>query len=490
MENPPNVIVVMWDAVRASNTSLDGYERETTPNLVDIAKESVTFTETRATTSWTLPSHASIFTGLYPRQHGTTSSNLRFQMSDRHLATQLSNAGYTTGLFTSNTYLKTPTFGLSPEFDFVFSSPDDVPFQNGIDPDAFVKQHGKGSYIKFLQAAIAHNYPARSLLNGITKKIKEFSVDESQPVTREAELYINGFIDWVDQTDQPFFGFVNLMDAHAPYQPPEEYTEYVDSGYDEIPQTPPWLYLSEQEPAENLTTLQGLYDGCISYIDAQLGHLYRQLDERNLLEDTVVVITGDHGEAFGEQAEACRDGILYGHTLGVEEVLLRVPLVIRFPGAKHAGERVTDLVSLKDLYYTLLEESGVNSITDKTKLLYPDTPSPEWVFAEWDGFTKNAREGAARYDVDLNRYDQNMYAYYENETGDPVKYVTNNKGCDCAWHLKNDSVRENITSKQFDMVQNRFNSRIDKLEGKSKKLKDDVEISKKTRKDLENLGYI
>ncbi|GAB3669322.1 sulfatase [Halopiger thermotolerans] len=490
MADKPNILFIVWDTVRSQNTSLNGYHRTTTPELTKIAKEAVQFTEARASAPWTLPSHASIFTGLYPREHGTTSQNLKFSLSDRHLASQLSTAGYETGLFTSNTYLSTPTFGLTQGFDFVFSNKEDVLFSDGMNPDAFTKIHGTGSYIEFIRSSLTHESTLKSILNGITQKTKDFGLQNmTSSHTEDSTEYIDALFDWIEATEDPFFGFLNLMDAHAPYCPPRNFNNYSGESHKDIPQTPPWLYLSGNKPKENLSKIEDIYDDCITFLDSMLSEIYRRLDGNGYLEDTIIIITSDHGEAFGEVAETGRNRILYGHTQGVDEVLLHVPLVIRFPDKRYAGKVVDDLVSLKDLYYTIRNEVGLGNANDKTRLLYPDTPKPEWVIGEWYGFTDNARQSAEEHGVDLDQYDQELVAYYENSDSDLLKYSRSNNGWDHAWSLRNGSIVDDISDTEINALRSRASRRIDSLNNAASEGQT-VDISEETIDDLESLGYI
>jgi arylsulfatase len=492
MADMPNVLFIVWDAVRAQNTSLLDYERDVTPTLADLADETVQFTEARAPAPWTLPSHASIFTGLLPSQHATTSGSLRFTHDGRHLASRLSDARFNTGLFTSNTYLGSPEFNLSTGFDFKYTTSGDVPFPEGIDPDAFAKMNGTGAYLDFLRAAASHSYPMRSILNGVVNKALTDvgSSGDRHASAGEAATYVDAFFDWLDTVDGPFFGFLNLMDAHAPYVPPDEYTHFAPDSLEDVPQTPPWQYLNGEEPVANLSTLCDLYDGCIQYLDAKLREMYNRLADRGLLDDTILVVAGDHGEAFGERAEACRDGVLYGHTVGVEEVLVHVPLVVRFPSARHGGSTVESLVSLKDVYHTLLHETGVESVDDDRSLLHPGTPGLKWTLSEWHGLTDNARSGAAEYDVDLDRYDQELFAYYEPSADGIVKCVWNGDGCERIWRLADRANVGELPIREGETIRDRRLRRVGQLQPVGDGASGPVKVSDETLEDLEELGYI
>ncbi len=165
---------------------------------------------------------------------------------------------------------------------------------------------------------------------------------------KDAKRVTNDFLRWLrGQQDRPFFAFLNYFDAHFPYRLPESlYGKFGPpaGGYPpgEIEQPTPELY----QPWENV------YDGAIAYIDQQLGVIFDTLAEQGLLERTIVVVTSDHGESFGEHGQAFHYSSLYATEL-------RVPLVISFPGNVPNGVRVTDPVTLRDLPATVLQLAGI-----------------------------------------------------------------------------------------------------------------------------------
>jgi arylsulfatase A-like enzyme len=174
MSNRPNVILLVWDAVSARNTSLHGYHRDTTPFLDSFVEEdAVQYTQARATSSWTFPSHASMITGLYPQEHQATSKTSKFALQDQALPTLLEREGYRTVLMTNNTYLRAQEFGFSNSFGSILS--DSLVSAGGktvADPEIHAKVHGNGEYLSFIKQSLRSSSPAKSLLKGVTHKFK------------------------------------------------------------------------------------------------------------------------------------------------------------------------------------------------------------------------------------------------------------------------------------------------------------------------------
>jgi arylsulfatase A-like enzyme len=274
------------DAVRNDHLSCYGYERPTTSHIDALAQEGVLFESCAAPAPWTVPSHGSLFTGLYPTSHGAHAEHLALSPLNTTLAEVLRDAGYETGGFSANIYLS-PTLG----FDQGFAT-----------------------------------YDVRLMDDGRPK-----------PVRAAAEM--NALVlPWVEaraRDDRPFFLFVNYMDAHAPYLPPPPYdTLYGDP--------------MDREDERKIA----LYDGGIAYMDSEVGRLLDRLDELGLTDDTLIIVTADHGEFLGEHG-------LWDHKQHLYEEVLNVPLVMRYPPRLPRGQYVASLVQLTDVMPTVLTLAGV-----------------------------------------------------------------------------------------------------------------------------------
>ena len=316
--NAPNVLLLILDTVRAQSLSVYGYHRPTTPTLESLARDGIRFDRALATAPWTLPSHASLFTGRYPPETGAD-WNRPMRTTDPTIAEAFSQAGFATGGFVANLAYTTWLHGLSRGF-----------------------QH-YADYPMSLSQLLGSSNVNRRLLrlwNRATHQYHEVG-------SKNAELVNGEFLRWLDRrpSSRPFFAFLNYFDAHMPYLPPAPYRSLY------LVQEPPTrsIYQDVQRARPTQDVIDGLrdtYDGAITYLDAQLGRLFAELERRGLAANTIIVVTSDHGEAFGEH------GFLdHGASLYLPE--LHVPLIVRLTGQQHRGCVVNDWVTLRDLAATL-----------------------------------------------------------------------------------------------------------------------------------------
>lgn len=506
MNNPPNVILLIWDAVRARNTSLHWYGRNTTPFLDSLVEEdAVWYLQARATSSWTLPSHTSMATGLYPQEHQANSKTLQFGLNQRHIATRLGEQGYQTGLFTNNTYLRADEFGFADAFDTVTSDLLGSTDATGIvDPEIHAKAHGHGAYLPFIKQSLRSSSPIRSLSNGVLHKLTNAypSLNDliSEPDTTEdwetddgAASCVDSLFEWIGDDDSPFFAFFNLLEAHAPYRPQSGYRQYVQNDdFKQLPQTPPWEYYADQHPPEYLDDLQDLYDGCLHYVDEITNELLTRLDERDLYDDTIVVIAGDHGEGFGEPG-VCRPRCI-GHAGGIEEELLHVPLVIKYSDQQFGGDSVSEVVSLKDLYATLLTDclDAPAELSDHAETLHPDTPFAGRALAQRNGITQAMLDSVDEFGLDRDHFDQHLVSYYETGTDSSVvKYAFSlQSDCNVCETVSPAGRTAPLDSEQCAELKASGRAFFDGLEPVENRSTRSVEITTETQDRLEDLGYM
>jgi arylsulfatase A-like enzyme len=315
----PDVVLVSIDSLRADHLGSYGYARPTSPTIDRLAAGGVRFEHAISSTSWTLPAHAALFTGLYDSAHGLVDNGQR--MSDVHvtLAERLRDAGYHTAGFFGAPYLH-PTFGLAQGFDF---------YESCMTPELASAESARAD--SFSEKSFAH-------------------ADVTGPRTLAAVRR------WLEQLDErPFFLFLHLWDVHYDYIAPREYVDLFDPGY-EGPIDGRNVYYSlaihPRMPERDLRHLIALYDAEIRFTDEILGRVLGALEERGRLEDAIVVVTADHGEEFFEHGNK-------GHQRTLYDEVVRVPLVVSWPGRVPAGVVVEDPVRLIDVMPTLLSLAGV-----------------------------------------------------------------------------------------------------------------------------------
>ena len=390
----PNIVLITLDTVRADHLSCYGYRRLTTPSLDRFSQEGVLFKNAYAPSPWTLPSHASLFTGMYPTRHGayfspTEDKNfsstvrekgdagsdnpfgyyiLRLSEANKTLAEVLAENGYKTagiigGPFTGS------VFGLAQGFDYY-----DEKF---IDAEKDIK--------------LSLIYQAVDLFSSL----KDFITQHGYSGEKRLAFHRNtAAFRWLDKNhDQPFFLFINYFDAHNPYLPPRSYRWYFGkkdkdsvvknrhSGTDmSYCAAEADLISSVVNGKHHLTPEEkdfvvSLYDGEIRYLDDCLSLLFERLKALKVYDNTLIIVTSDHGEAFGEHN-------LMAHSKTLYEELLRVPLVMKYPSGSLQQRGVIERrVSLVDVMPTIVSFLGysIPPIIDGEPLTAVERP----IIAEW-----------------------------------------------------------------------------------------------------------
>jgi len=319
-EGAPNVLLLILDTVRADDMALYGYERATTPEIENVAAAGVTFDRAIVTAPWTLPSHASMFTGL-PAHKLSTDFDRMLDDAVPTLAEVLARRGYATGGFVANPTYASRASGLHRGF-------------------ASYRDH-EVSVEELIDNAF---WPRRVVERG-----RELLGRQGRLVRKTAEDVNREVLGWVPSDGRPFFAFLNYFDAHEPYEPHPPFDTKFSK---ESPRF--WLMKGWQKrrSRQELQEIRDAYDGNIAYIDHHIGELLRALEERGLMRNTIVIISSDHGEHFGEH------GGIMSHANSLYLPLLHVPLVIAYPPRVPAGRRVQEAVSLQDLSATVLDLVG------------------------------------------------------------------------------------------------------------------------------------
>jgi len=318
----PNLILVSIDSLRADHLGCYGYGRDTSPFLDRLAAEGARFEEAVSTTSWTLPAHAAMFTGLVDTTHGVVDNGLALSGSHLTLAEVLKRRGYQTAGFYGGPYLH-PTFGLAQGFDRWQSCMSAMRADLGT------------SAVR--AAAMDENGASHDDVTG--------------PRTlAEVRSWLAGGV------HAPVFLFLHMWDVHYDYVPPPEYVERFDPGYDG-PVDGRGVAVDESIAAgmdpRDRAHLVACYDGEIRFTDDILERIFEELRGAGLLEDAVVVVTADHGEEFFEHGGKAHQRTLF-------DEVLRVPLIVWGPTRVPAGLECEEQVSLIDLMPTLARLGGVD----------------------------------------------------------------------------------------------------------------------------------
>ena len=333
----PNVILITLDTTRADHLTPYGYKRDTTPFLAKLASEGVLFENAFAVSSWTLPSHSSIFTGKLPSVHGATYQHLWLDSSEDCLAEILKRKGYQTAAFVSGPFLLA-AFNVTQGFEYYDDQLDPL---SGIQRLMFVK-----------------------VIRRFYQKPLWWVDGQRNAIEVNQQLF-----KWFDHNSKrkPFFAFINYFDPHDPYLPPAAYSKMYRTSPSRMNGRIEGIY-SDRSTGERIAkdgkplreddyeALKALYDGEIRFMDDQLSKLFDYLRQNSLLSNTLVVITSDHGESIGEHK------ILdHGHALYEEQI--RVPLLMIGPNIPK-GKRISGIIRNIDILPTLMEYLKLTSPSD------------------------------------------------------------------------------------------------------------------------------
>jgi arylsulfatase A-like enzyme len=346
----PNVLLIVLDTVAAEHLSLHGYHRPTSATLDALAPHAIRFSRAQATSSWTLPSHASMFTGRWPHE---LSAGWHTPLDGVHptVAEFLGARGYATAGFAANYWYCATDSGLDRGFttyrDYIF--PELTAFHLAVLVDRTVD--GLQAFEQFLKQSLNLQFlkPAVQYLWLL------FNAER-----KEAEVVNREFLDWLSrrrQPERPFFAFLNYYDAHYPYQLPKTGIHRFgskprDDRESDLIQN--WFPLDKRELSpDQIAFVRDSYDDCVANLDEYLGRLMDELERRRLLDHTWVIIAADHGESFGEHPG------VFCHGTSLYQTELHVPLLILPPTGVQLNRVIDEPVSLRDLAATVVDLTGL-----------------------------------------------------------------------------------------------------------------------------------
>lgn len=376
----PNVLLISIDTVRADHLSCYGYERETSPTLDRLAKEGVRFERTFSTSSLTLPAHYSLFTGLEVSAHGVCSERLwaeehALEIRGSMLAERFSAADYATGGFHTSADLDA-SFELSAGFE---------------------------TYERVGHSAYTHPLFSKRVQQlrdqGDEDTLAEWMRAEPELFSDHREVAdeaVDAAIQWIAVTgERNYFCFLHLVDARNDYAPPPPFDTKFDPDYSGSIDGRASLLRAEMTERD-LEHVIALYDGEIAWVDSQIKRLLEGLDELGKLDNTLVVVTSDHGEEFFEHG-----GKLHGRTLHTES--LHVPWILWWPAGLESRVRIEESTGIVDIAPTLGAlcelESVASSGRDVSPLIAGDALPPRELVSELLVFGDSNRAPTRRLSV-------------------------------------------------------------------------------------------
>lgn len=321
----PNFILIISDATRADHLSSYGYARKTTPNLEDFARHGVLFENAISASSWTLPAIASMMTNLLPHQHGASADH-PLAIGPRTLPEILAMAGYETAGFSANPYFGISPWGLGRGYETYTDS----------------------------TAALGYSVDATRLGHEFIEPLSEALFHHSRFAEFNAHQLNQRVYHWLDhRSERPFFLCVHYNDAHDSYEVPSPYDHTYGHVFEETKQLLPSAKYSRIElTADQRQNVIAAYDDSLRFVDAQVGELLRFVQNSPDRDNTYIIFTSDHGEAFGEHHS-------YTHGWDLYREVLHVPLMVAGPRVP-AGLRVRDLARTRQIFPTVLEMAGLN----------------------------------------------------------------------------------------------------------------------------------
>jgi arylsulfatase A-like enzyme len=338
----PNVLIVLIDTLRADHLGCYGYGRPTSPAIDRLATQGTLFLHATSQSTWTKPSTASLFTGRYPSQHQAYLERSRIPDAELLLPEALAQLGYRTAVFSGNPWV-TPEYGFAQgveHFDSIYD-------------ERFARVTLYMQTLKRINMLLSDK---RRVYNFVKSRVQH-----TPSTTARDQVLLGHLIHWLDDVgNHPFFAHVQLMSPHHPYDPPPPFDRFVPkSGLAPVTTYPHKSYFFFDQGAPlapaALADMVGRYDGDILFADGVVERILAALDARGLAENTVVVLTSDHGEEFYDHQN-------WGHGQSVYEELAHVPLIIRYPKAFPAGQRVERPVMLVDVMPTILALAGAAPI--------------------------------------------------------------------------------------------------------------------------------
>ncbi len=366
----PDILFLVLDTQRADRLGCYGYDRPISPNLDHFTARGVLFEQAIAPAQWTIPSHASMFTGQYPITHQVTQSSHRLDPARPHLIELLSQGGYETVGFCNNPLVGILNNGFKRGFQHFYNYGGAIPSLPGESTrlprplnrlaegyTQFLRRISYPIQNFFGQSDLAFRLSLQSWATPLWSKMANFKGQNVRSVkdvahylrTRERQ-----------NSEKPLFLFLNLMETHLPFWPPGRYVDQVAPYMRDSKEARTIMRSWNREAyrwaaplAEPLAEFEGqilsdMYDAEVAYQDDYLGELFAVLDQRARRANTLTIIVADHGDGLGEHS-------YFGHAFVAYQELVHVPLIVDWPARWPQGERVSTPVSTRRVFHTMLE---------------------------------------------------------------------------------------------------------------------------------------
>jgi len=414
----PNIILISIDALRADHLGCYGYHRNTSPNIDQLAREGLLFKNCFSQACSTLASHTSIFLSQYPWTHKITGSKKKVGKSSVTLAEILKNRDYITGGFAGGGFISS-AYGLGRGFDFLFAKPS---------------------------------------------------------TWRTLEFHKDNLFRWLEKVkDKRFFLFLHTYDVHSPYDPPMPYRALYIGDYSDqrcLNKLVDYELTALNVSPEEIDYIIALYDAGINYLDDEIGELVKELKKLNIFNNSVIIISADHGERLGE-----RRGV-FGHGGKASRIVSHIPLIMRVPGITQ-GKVIEEIVESIDITATIM---------DILDIFLPEGMQGKSLLplikgcASGGNFIAYTSDGGEK--ADLSR------AIRTKEW----TYIMNQNGPDELYDRINDPKEQNNIIEKRPMIAQKLKEELKDfivLTGEAKpQVAEEVHIDEELKKQLKSLGYL
>jgi len=485
----PNVVVVVLDTARYADvrTTVDG--TQTTPFLNELASTGTSFEAAYTPVPWTLPAHASLFTGTYPSKHGAHAGHKHLSDELTTIAELFAAAGYSTVAVSNNTWIS-EEFGFGRGFETFHKTWQYV--QNDVDLGSVAREYEGMAKLRELAAAMFEGNPVLNLANAVYGQFLRNATDNG---ARKTNRWIRSWLRDRRGAD-PFFLFVNYLEPHLPYRPPREHAaQFLPDGttYEEAMDVSQdaWAYLAGKtsHSERDFEALRALYRGELSYVDQRVRELKETLVRAGAWDDTVLVVTGDHGENIGDHG-------LMDHQYCLYETLTHVPL-LACGGPFSDGESVRDRVQLTDVGPTLAELAGLDEddVCDQFqgRSFHPDTAADtrKLVFGEYlspQPSMEALEKRVGPLSDEVFRYDRSLRMVRDAR----YKLVRGSDGSRELYEVTTDPDEKSNVVDELPDVAERLEGTLEAWLGSfdHAETDGDVSISDETAERLEDLGYL
>jgi arylsulfatase A-like enzyme len=397
----PNILILLFDAWSARHISLYGYPRETTPNLRKLAQKATIYHNHHSAANFTGPSTVSLLTGVYPWKHhgfqGFTGAPPEYFHKNMFSALH----GYTRMAYSQNPLPNRTFIQMSQYLEDLIIPHDTAILENSLIDDLFRKDLGialkseleiVGNKPKDLSNSLLSSLIRRYWRDLQNQKLQK-EIHQKFPVGPISigfmKFILEDTLDWavkkLGELSNPFFSYLHFFPPHDPYHPRADFTgRFDDDGWKPIEK--PEHRLNDRKSQEFLNSERAIYDAYIAYVDAEIGRTFDSLEKTGILENTIVILTSDHGEMFER-------GIFRHQTPTLYEQIIHIPLMIFEPGQTTRRD-VYNNTSTLDLLPTIAHWAGNEMPTwGEGKLLPPYHPDPS-ILIDRPIFAMDSRSGS------------------------------------------------------------------------------------------------